>query len=277
MLCDFYGKVLVPPTVVELNRIALTAATTQLRQVMAQHGLHDLIVAIERTGRYHHPTQRAFAAAGFEVRIVHPFATKQFRQASDPGIKTDDTDLAAIHLAAVNGFALIEPPCDDTWKELQLFIRHRRDLVFKTSALCAQIREHLEAALPGYAACFDNLWLRACAFPLVRALGSAEAMLQAGLPGLIEVLRQQHVRFHERTLKRVLVWAQKAAPSDQAAALHRRLALSLEDDRLRKDQEIQGLEREIASRLVRTPTSCSSRFQASTSFPPPTLPAKWGR
>jgi len=45
MLCDFYGKVLVPPTVVEHNRIALTAATTQLRQVMAQHGLHDLIVA----------------------------------------------------------------------------------------------------------------------------------------------------------------------------------------------------------------------------------------
>src|SRR5258708_5340915 len=120
MLCDFYGKVLVPPTVVEHNRIALTAATTQLRQVMAQHGLHDLIVASERTGRYHHPTQRAFAAAGFEVRIVHPFATKQFRQASDPGIKTDDTDMAAIHLAAVNGFALIEPPRDDTWEVASL-------------------------------------------------------------------------------------------------------------------------------------------------------------
>ena len=79
MLCDFYGNVLVPPTFVEHNRVALSAAVTQLRQQMARHGLHDLIVAIERTGRYHHLTQRAFAAAGFEVRIVHPFATKQFR------------------------------------------------------------------------------------------------------------------------------------------------------------------------------------------------------
>ncbi len=253
MLCDFYGKVLVAPTIVEHNRIGLTAATTQLRQEMAQHGLHDVIVAIERTGRYHHPTQRAFAAAGFEVRIVHPFATKQFRQASDPGNKTDDTDLVAIQRAAVNGFALIEPPRDDTWKELQLFIRYRRDLVFKTSALCAQIREHLEAALPGYAACFDKLWDIGCVFPLVRVFGSAEAMVQAGLPGLIEQLRQQRLRFQERTLKRILTWAEQAAPSDQAAALHRRLALNLEDDRLRKNQEIQGLEREIASRLVHTP------------------------
>src|SRR5713101_2999579 len=49
MLCDFYGNVLVPPTIVEHNRVALTAATTQLRQEMARHDLHDLIVAVERT------------------------------------------------------------------------------------------------------------------------------------------------------------------------------------------------------------------------------------
>ena len=120
-----------PPTIVEHNRPALTAATTQLREQIARRDLHDVIVAIERTGRYHHPTQGAFAAAGFEVRIVHPFATKQFRQASDPGTKTDDTDLFAIQRAAVNGFALTELPRDDNWKELQLLIRHRRDLVVR--------------------------------------------------------------------------------------------------------------------------------------------------
>ena len=261
MLCDFYGNVLVPPTVVEHNRPALTAATTQLRQAMAEHDLRDVIVAIERTGRYHHATQRAFAAAGFEVRIVHPFATKQFRQASDPGTKTDDTDLVAIQRAASSGFALIELPRDDHWRELQLLIRYRRDLVFKTSALCAQIREHLEAALPGYATCFYNLWIRACAFPLVRAFGSAEALLQAGLRGLSEVLRQQHVRFQERTLQRVLAWAEQAAPSDQAAALHLRVALCLEDDRQQKSLEILGLERDIASRLVRTPYVLLLSFQ----------------
>jgi len=59
------------------------------------------------------------------------------------------------------------------WRELQLLIRHRRDLVFKSSAVATQIREHLEAALPGYAACFDKLWESATAWTLVHHFDSA--------------------------------------------------------------------------------------------------------
>ena len=111
----------------------------------------------QRTGRYHQP-QRAFAA-GFETRIVHPFATKQYRQPVDPGNKTDDTDLAAIHRATVTGFALLEspatrpgPPCNSSSAIAATWSARVRP-----SASC-QIRDHLEAALPGFAACFDKLW-----------------------------------------------------------------------------------------------------------------------
>ena len=148
MLCDFYGNVIVPPTVVEHNRAGLEAVIVQIRQVQQKYAIHDLLVAVERTGRYHRPVQRAFATAGFEVRIVHPFATKQFRQPSDPGYKTDDTDLAAIHRAAVNGFALMENDLDETWTTLKLLIRHRRDLVFKVSLVCCQVRETPRGCLP---------------------------------------------------------------------------------------------------------------------------------
>ena len=65
------------------------------RKRSKQHDIRDLLVAVERTGRYHHPPARAFAAGGFEVRTVHPFTTKQFRQPADPGNKTDDKDLGA--------------------------------------------------------------------------------------------------------------------------------------------------------------------------------------
>jgi transposase len=157
MLCDFFGTVVVPPTAVEQNGVALNQALVQLRQALTTHELHDLRIAIERTGRYHRIVQRAFAAAGLEARMVHPFATKQFRQPQDPGNKTDDTDLAAIQRAAVTGFALLEPPAEETGTGCQLCIRHRRDLVGKTSALCCQIGEPREAALPGSAACFDQL------------------------------------------------------------------------------------------------------------------------
>jgi hypothetical protein len=102
--------------------------------------------------------KRAFAAAGFEVRIVHPYATKQYRQPANPGNKTDDTDLAANHRAAVNGFGLVESPLGVEDRQRQLLVRHRRDLVDKRSALCCQIREHLHAAMPGYAELVDDIW-----------------------------------------------------------------------------------------------------------------------
>ncbi|WP_074306041.1 transposase [Singulisphaera sp. GP187] len=81
--------------------------------------------------RFHLPVQTAFQTAGFEVRIVHPFATKQFRQPADPGNKTDDTDFSAIHRAVVNGFGLLEHEPDPHFSHLQLLARHRRDLVSK--------------------------------------------------------------------------------------------------------------------------------------------------
>ena len=66
-------------------------------------------------------------------------------------------------------------------------------------------------------------------------------------------LRQAGIRFQRAPLETVLDWADQAAPGDVAAAQHRRIALALDDDRLRKTQEIQALEREIAGRLAQTP------------------------
>jgi transposase len=253
MLADFYGKLLIEPTTVALNRPELDQALHQLRQAVERHQLRDLIVAIERTGRHHQLPQRAFAAAGYEVRIVHPFATQQFRQPSDPGIKTDDTDLAGIHRAAANGFALTEQPLDSFWQELRLLERQRRDLVYKSSTLCTQIREHLEAAWPGYAACWDELWDRPAGLTLLTAFATPAALRAAGPSGLRDTLRAQGVRCQQPTLQRILDWAQHVASDHPVAALHRRIALDLNADRVRKTLEIQALERTLAARLVQTP------------------------
>jgi hypothetical protein len=78
-LCDFFGNVLVPPTVRPHTQADLVAAVALVRRVQQQHQLQDLIVAIERTGTYHRPVQDAFRNAGWETRLVHPFASRQFR------------------------------------------------------------------------------------------------------------------------------------------------------------------------------------------------------
>ena len=51
MLADFYGKVLIPPTVVAHNRVELDATIAQIRQALTTNGLYDMLVAIERTHR----------------------------------------------------------------------------------------------------------------------------------------------------------------------------------------------------------------------------------
>jgi transposase len=253
LLADFYGRLLIPPTTVAHNRPDLESAVSQIRKAFDEHQLRDGLVAIERTGRYHRLVQRTFAAAGFETRILHPFVTKQYRQPVDPGNKTDDTDLAAIHRATVTGCALLEATRDEAWTTLLLLIRQRRDLVRKGAALNCQIRDHLEAALPGFAACFDKLWESPIPWHLLQHFPTADQLRTAGVTTLCHALKQAGIRFQRRTIEAVVDWANQAAPGDVAATQHRLIALAYYRDRLQKSQEIQALERDIAARLVQTP------------------------
>lgn len=104
MLCDFYGRVLIEPTEVEHQRTALQLAVAQVREACEKYALKDHLVAVEMTGTYHRPVQRAFRRAGSETRLVHPFASSHYRQPSHPDNKTDDNDLEGIFRAAINGF-----------------------------------------------------------------------------------------------------------------------------------------------------------------------------
>ena len=100
MLSDFYGKLLVPPTKVEHARAQMQLAIVQFRDACKKHGIKDAIVAIEMTGTYHRPIQRAFRDAGCDTRLVHPFASKHYRLPAHGDSKTDDNDLEGIFRAA---------------------------------------------------------------------------------------------------------------------------------------------------------------------------------
>jgi transposase len=255
MLADFYGKLLIPPRLMSHRQADFESAIGQIRKVIADRGMKDSLVVIERTGQYHLPVRRAFQTAGFEVRLVHPYATKQYRQPADPGNKTDATDLAAMHRAATHGFALSEACWPEVYRHLQLLVRHRRDLVGKCTRLCCQIREHLTVTLPGLAERFDDFFQRQSVLTIVCHFSSATALLKAGSPGIADCLRSQKVAFQERTIEKVLAWAQGAALDDADNQWRRAIWTALEADRCGKEQEIQAFERQCASLLVQTPYS----------------------
>jgi transposase len=253
MLADFYGTVLLEPQQVEHTRGQLRATLDQVRQALERHRLRDLVVAIESTGEYHRPVQRACKGRGFDTRLVHPLASKHFRQVADASIKTDDRDLAGIFRATVNGFALSEPELPEDYQRLQLLIRQRRDLVHKSSALRCQIRELLHALMPGYAECFNDPWQSALALPLARVSGSAERLRRGQGAGLLRLLARHQLSARRPTFAKILAWAEAApAPPPQHDLLLQFLT-ALDDDRLAKNQQITAWERASAQYLARTP------------------------
>ena len=253
LLGDFYGRVLIEPTVMEHTQAGFRAAIDRIRNAMRQHGLRDVIVAIESTGTYHRPVQAAFRAGNFESRLVHPYASKQFRQPADPGNKTDDTDLAGIHRAAVNGFGLLHPSWSEDYLVLQQLARQRRDLVHKTNVLRCQIKETLHQLMPGYVELFGaHFFDTPVALPLARATGSAAAVLNAGLEGLHACLAA-NLHYRPSTLLKVLAWAGTAAAAPSLGQLLRESLDRLADDFLRKSQEISSLEQRSAHALAATP------------------------
>jgi len=253
MLADFYGTVRIGPTEVSHQHSTLESAYQQIQEACHRYQLRDLLVAIERTGEYHRPVQRFFRGRGHDVRLVHPYASKQFRQPAAPGEKTDNQDLGGIHRATTSGFALVDPIWPDDYCQLQFLIRQRRDLVRKTTLLQCQIREVLHSIMPGYAECFLKFWDSTTAVPLARHTGSAQAIRQAGADGLRRLLHELKLRASPRTLPKLIAWAENAPPSHPGSDHHRRAFDSLDEDRLQKILEIQALERAIASCLVRTP------------------------
>jgi transposase len=119
--------------------------------------------------------------------------------------------------------------------------------------LRCQIHEQLNLIMPGYAKCFDDIY--ECHTPLLiaRKLGSAAAIVGAGLPGLTELVRQAGVRPHRQTIEKILAWARTATTATEEASIHHRIMIELDDDRVAKLRSVKAVEGELAELLVQTP------------------------
>lgn len=254
MMADYFGNVLIAPQTLEHQGAFFKAAMELIRQTLQEHHIQDTIIVVERTGNYYLPPKRAFARAGFETRVVHPFATKQYRMPANPGNKTDETDLHAQHRAAVAGFGLCELELESPYRELQLRARHRRKLVEKAASLACQIREHLHLSMPGFAGLFDHLLLNKSALALARRCESPAKVIQLGRSRLGQHLGKCKVRFQWRTIDKVLTWAAQAVNDPiQDGSLHHAIWTELEELYQHFHRRIATLEQELASYVVQTP------------------------
>lgn len=253
-MADYFGNLLIEPQTVEHQAAFFKLAVQQIREVQQEHDIQDTIVVVERTGNYHLPPKRAFAGAGYETRVVHPFATKQYRVPADPGNKTDETDLYAQHRAAVAGFGLCELELESPYRELQLRARHRRNLVEKGAAIVCQIRDHLHLAMPGFANLFERLFETPSALAIAHLCDSPAKLIELGHAGLRQHLQEKKIRHQARTIDKALAWtAQVAHDTIQDGPLHHAIWTDLHDLYQHFQRKIATLEQQLASDLVQTP------------------------
>ncbi len=255
MLCNFYGKVLIEPTTVEHTTGGLRAMTQLVASTCQEEGLTDTLVAVEMTGIYHKPVQQAFRKAGFDTRIVHPFASNHYRRPLHPDTKTDDHDLEAIFHAAVKGYGLAILPASEVFQSVQAAARHRHNLVKQRARLMVQIRRLLHQTLPGFADLFEDgqLFQKSIGLPIAQEFSSATAICRAGAAGIAQHLKKAKVRFQTRTIDRIVAWAATAAEPSELAAMHTRQWRALDEVRRMFDRQIAETEREMAGFLVKTP------------------------
>jgi transposase len=254
MMADYFGNFLIKPQTLEHQAAQFKLAIIQIREAQARHDIRDLIVVVERTGNYYLAPKRALADAGFETRVIHPFATRQYRLPVDPGNKTDATDLFAQHRAAVAGLGLREVELQSPYRELQLRARHRRNLIEQTSAFACRIRDHLHLSMPGFASLFDHLLDNKSAMAIARECGSPSQALELGRPGLTRQLRDSMQRAQPRTVEKILAWASQAATEGiRDGRLHHAIWTDLEDLYQHFRRKIVSLEQDLAGDLVQTP------------------------
>ena len=254
VMADYFGNVLIEQRTLEHRAVNFKLAIELIRQVQKEHDIQDTLVVVERTGTYHLPVKRAFANAGFDTRVVHPFATKQYRVPADPGNKTDPNDLKAQHRASVAGFGLCDLELESPYRELQLRARHRRNLVEKAAAMACQIREHLHLSMPGYANLFDRLFEARPGLAIAGRCESPAKMIELGQDGISQHLTENKVRYHARTVDKVLAWAAEAVHEHiPDGPMHHAIWTDLYDLYQHFHRQITALERELAGDLVQTP------------------------
>ena len=252
-MTDFYGEPLWDESrTFPITRGHLEDMMNLVGGTCREHGLKDLVVGIEQTGRYHLPVKRALEKR-WEVKTIHPFVTKQLRQPASPGVKTDGIDLEAMTRAIISGYGHDQRPFPMLYSKWQLLNRAREDFVDKRATLKRQCQERLHAFMPGYPALFKDLWQNPAALAIAERYGSAKSLLATDADTIKDRLRAKGIRCMRPTLNRVLAWAADAPSPDPAGALNRRIL----SDNLRIMEQIGRhilrYERDMVSYLVQTP------------------------
>lgn len=211
---NFFGEVLMSETNFDKTAEGLKSLVETVTLIMTTNGLLDLAVALEASGTYYRTIKSALAKH-WTVRLVHPFTTKQLRQPANSGNKTDETDLEAMGRAMISGYSYEEADIPPFYEEWRLFARNRRIYVDERTQIMQRCMEKIEANMPGITTVFKDFWKQKGVVAIIRFMGGARQVLDAGESGIRELLKNQKIKMATPTIHKLLEWARNASEPER--------------------------------------------------------------
>ena len=188
----------------------------KLKQLDAPAG--EILIGMEATSRYGENLSQELEQRGYVLRLFHPGQTHHFHQQRGLRAKTDRLDAMTIARALLSGEARMGYVPDEQVATYRELVRLHTQL----SDTAASYQNEIQALVVVLFPEFTQVKASPClptALAVLKAFPSAQALVEAGVEALVQVLRAQPAAHYGRpTAKKLVALANQSVSSGRARA-----------------------------------------------------------
>jgi transposase len=212
----------------------------------------QILIGMEATSRYGENLYQELEQRGYVLRLLHSGQTHQFHQQQRLRAKTDRLDAMTIARMLLSGEAragYVPSEQVTTYREV---VRLHTQLSDEAAAYQNEIQALVVVLFPE----FPQVTARPClptALAVLKAFPSAQAVGEAGVEPIAELLHQMPAHFGHPTAQKLVAFARKSGSSGRAVA-GRSISLRILCDQLEHTQaNLARLEAEMEHLLTNDP------------------------
>ena len=178
----------------------------------------QILIGMEATSRYGENLYHELEQRGYVLRLLHPGQTHHFHQQQGLRAKTDRLDAMTIARALLSGEARMGYVPDERVATYRELVRLHTQLSDTAASYQNEIQALIVVLFPEFTQVFADPCLPT-ALSVLKAFPSAQALVEAGVEPLFQLLRAQPVAHYGRpTAKKLVALANQSVSSGRAIA-----------------------------------------------------------
>jgi len=191
----------------------------------------QILIGMEATSRYGENLYHELEQRGYMLRLLHPRQTHQFHERQGLRAKTDRLDAMTIARALLSGEARAGYVPSERVATYREVVRLHTQLSDEAAAYQNEIQALIVVLFPEFTRVFADPCLPT-ALAVLTAFPSAQALAEAGVESLLQVLRAQKAAHYGRPTAQKLVALAKQSVSSGRAIAGRSVSLRILCDQL---------------------------------------------